>query len=438
MLVQEISDHLTRVAGKNGPPLSVAFSGGGDSTALLFIVCEWAKRQARPVFALIVDHGLREGSGKEAELAAKRAQAMGAQAKILRWEGVKPDTGIQEKARQARYKLLGETCRQLGSVQLLLGHTRDDQAETLFMRAQKHSGWRGFAGMGIRRLAPIWPELYAVEIMRPLLDVSRDELRRFNAENHLEFIDDPSNENHKFARIRARTALAKMPEVKDQFLCTAMHAQKCLREEKNKIKTVLAAHVKIHKWGGASLETQGLKVNSELAPQILKYLIHAVSGEAQAIPLDKLNGLNAKLLKPGFRGATLGGAQFVGGKHDVLIVRDPGAVLGRKQKPSKLPIALSTQTPTLWDGRFLVETDQAGLNMAPLMTYADQLDKQQKQALKNIPEPARAGLPCILRDNMSGGSTSEECELLWAYPQQTGATFRLTCLIGAHLQAMLN
>lgn len=250
MLAQDFFDHLTRLTGKGGPPLSVAFSGGGDSTALLFIVCAWAKLRARPVFALIVDHGLRTGSNEEARLAAKRAQAMGAKAKILRWEGVKPDTGIQEKARHARYELLGEACRQSGSVQLLLGHTRDDQAETLFMRAQKQSGWRGFAGMRSRRLAPIWPELYGVEIVRPLLDVSREELRRFNVENSLEFIDDPSNENHKFARIRARTALAKMPETKDQFLCTATHAQKCLSEEKNKIKTFLGEHVTIHEWGG--------------------------------------------------------------------------------------------------------------------------------------------------------------------------------------------
>lgn len=134
-----------------------------------------------------------------------------------------------------------------------------------------------------------------------------------------------------------------------------------------------------------------------------------------------------------FRGATLAGAQFVNDKAGILIVRDPGAVLGRKQKPSQSPMALSTQVSTLWDGRFLVKTDQGDLNMAPLMMYSDQLNKAQKRALKNIPEPARAGLPCILHDSASG-----ERELIWAYPQQPDANLQLSSLIEAHLQAMLN
>ena len=182
--------------------IAVAFSGGGDSTALLSLMLEKAK--GTKITALIVDHGLREGSVDEAKLAAQRAQDMGARTEILTWQGEKPETGIQEKARLARYGLLGAACRRLSVDTLLLGHNQDDQAETILMRQQKNSGWRGLAGMKEKTKAPLWPQLYGITVERPLLGATRAALREYNKKNNLPYIDDPSNEDRAFTRIQAR------------------------------------------------------------------------------------------------------------------------------------------------------------------------------------------------------------------------------------------
>ena len=220
MLTKEVSHTLSRLIDQKAgaKPLAVAFSGGGDSTALLSLVLAWARKSGKPpVIAFIVDHGLRTGSDEEAQTAAWRAVAMGAQSKVLRWQGDKPKSGIQEKARIARYALLGEACRRHGIQTLLLGHNEDDQAETLWMRAQKKSGWRGLAGMSESIEAPIWPQLYGVKVVRPLLNATRTELRDYNREHNLAFIDDPSNENRAFTRIKAAMLCTAMKRLKRGF-----------------------------------------------------------------------------------------------------------------------------------------------------------------------------------------------------------------------------
>lgn len=434
MLTQRFFQNLTeliRVKSIQGDaiPFAVAFSGGGDSMALLSLACEWAKQNAnKKVVALIVDHGLREGSAQEAEVAAMRAQAIGAHAKILNWVGEKPNTAIQEKARQARYALMGEACRHMGITQLLLGHTSDDQAETLFMRAQKQSGWRGFSGMQVRKTSPIWPELYNVEIVRPLLDASRGELRAYNGENNLDYIDDPSNEDRKYARVRARAALADMPDVKALFLNTAVQAQKCRIEEKKALKAFINAHVTFYDWGGVSVPRGAFGVGDVLVPQILKTLIHAVSGETKALPSDKLSGLCNKITASNFNGATLGGVRFVLSDAKVFMVRDTGAILGRHEKQPLTPVKITSQIPCVWDGRFLFETSQKNLTLVPIMGCVESLNPEQKQVLKTVPHFARAGLPCAIRGD----------KIIWSFGQETDEDLQLTSLIPTHVDAILN
>ncbi len=399
MLSQELAPHFSTLIQKDKRPLAVAFSGGGDSTALLSMLLEWiAQNGSRDVFALIVDHGLRDGSANEAKIAARRARDMGAKVKILSWDGAKPNTAIQERARKARYALLGDACRRLGAVQLFLGHNQDDQAETIYMRIQNQTGWRGMAGMGARRVSPLWPELYGVEVIRPLLDVAREELRNYCTKNHLAYIDDPSNENRKFTRIRVRHTLTEMSEMQQQLLQVGMSAQGSLRDEMQALSRFMLKSTEVFDWGGINVNANNLTVYPEhTVEEALKYLILPVSGGNQAPSQTQRQNLVKNLTCGNFKGATLGGVQFIPKGDTILLVRDPGAVLGRAEKPMYSPVKLLPQKVTFWDGRFKIETRISEVSLVPLMEYKGKLSKLQKQNLKKIPLEAHAGLPCLLK-----------------------------------------
>ena len=398
MLAEKLAPHFSSLIQKDKRPLAIAFSGGGDSTALLYSLLEWVRsNDPRDVFALIVDHGLREGSGEEAQISAKRARDMGAKVEILKWEGAKPSTAIQEKARNARYALLGDVCRRLGIGQLFLGHNQDDQAETIYMRIQNKTGWRGMAGMGPCKMSTLWPELYGVEVVRPLLGISRNELRRFNQENKLAYIDDPSNQDQKFTRIRTRDTLAEMPEIKQQLLRVGVSAQEKLRDEIHTVCLFIFRSACFLEWGGVGLSVNNIVTSPDVVvEEALKYLILAVSGGNQISPQEQRQNLAKKLRSKTFKGATLGGVQFTPNGETVLLIRDPGAIMGRHGKPAQATVKLVSQIPIIWDGRFKIETCIDGLSITPLMAHFKKLSKTQRAKLKKFPTEARAGMPCLL------------------------------------------
>jgi tRNA(Ile)-lysidine synthase len=154
---------------------------------------------------LVVDHCLRPESGAEARATVARLSALGVTAEILIWSGPKPVSRLQEAARAARYRLLFEACRRNGILHLLVAHHADDQAETIAMRAAKASGPDGLAGMGALVEHP------NARLLRPLLGVSRDCLTATLRRRGIGWVDDPSNQDRRFERVRVRQDAATPP-----------------------------------------------------------------------------------------------------------------------------------------------------------------------------------------------------------------------------------
>ena len=159
------------------PVAILAVSGGADSVALMRLAARWQKRHAPHVILQVatVDHGLRANARKEADWVAQQAAALGFEHATLTWRGDKPATGIQDAARQARYRLLAEHARAAaasGPVAVVTAHTEDDQAETLLMRLARGSGLDGLTAMAEQRVI----EADCV-LLRPLLGVSGARLR---------------------------------------------------------------------------------------------------------------------------------------------------------------------------------------------------------------------------------------------------------------------
>jgi tRNA(Ile)-lysidine synthase len=182
--------------------LLVALSGGPDSVALLALLAAWVQMPGRPALhAATVDHGLRPEAAEEAAAVAALCAALGVGHATLRWEGLKPASGLQAAARRARYALLAEEARRLGGATLVTAHTLDDQAETMLMRLAHGSGPAGLAGMRERS------EVNGIALVRPLLGFSKARLVATTEARGLPFFSDPSNADRRFERVRWREAL---------------------------------------------------------------------------------------------------------------------------------------------------------------------------------------------------------------------------------------
>lgn len=190
----------------------LAVSGGSDSMALLHLMKDAFPRQCPVV--VTVDHQLRPESSEEAQMVAAFCKTMDIEHHILVWQhGGVVEGNLQATARKARYELLAQFCQQRHIPFLLTGHTQDDQVETIaFMRA-RGAGEIGLAGMsGTRRLTE------NVRMLRPMLALSRAELRDYLRAKQVLWCDDPSNENLKFDRIRIRKALEQNPQQREELL----------------------------------------------------------------------------------------------------------------------------------------------------------------------------------------------------------------------------
>ena len=198
------------------PPaaLGLAVSGGSDSTALMELAALWAAERAVALRVATVDHGLRPEAAAEAAAVAARAAALGLGHDTLGWTGWDGRGNLQDAARRARRALLWRWSRSHGLGHILLGHTMDDQAETVLRNLGRGSGVAGLSGMAERVALP-WPADeadpggHAPWLLRPLLGLRRAALRDWLVARGQGWAEDPSNEDARFDRVRARRALAE-------------------------------------------------------------------------------------------------------------------------------------------------------------------------------------------------------------------------------------
>ncbi|RUR03667.1 tRNA lysidine(34) synthetase TilS [Labedella endophytica] len=190
-----------RPAGDRAPVVLVALSGGADSLALTAAAAHAAPRLGIRVVAAVVDHGLQDGSAEVANRAADAARALGVEAEVVPVV-VGSVGGPEAAARQARYTALDETAGRWGAAAVLLGHTLDDQAETVLLGLARGSGSGSLQGMA---------EVTGL-LVRPFLGVRRAETRAAVAELGIEPWDDPHNDDPAFARVRVRTRVLPVLE----------------------------------------------------------------------------------------------------------------------------------------------------------------------------------------------------------------------------------
>ena len=180
----------------------VAVSGGADSLALAYALIKEAPDLAINLIAVTVDHQLQSCSADQAAKVQVELKAMGYQEVIIEKVNVKEKSGLEADARTARYTALDAVAHAYGATQVFLGHTRDDQAETVLLGLARGSGTRSLAGMAVVN------GKYA----RPFLQLTREQTVQACQEAKLNPWNDPHNENAKFSRVRVRNSVLPVME----------------------------------------------------------------------------------------------------------------------------------------------------------------------------------------------------------------------------------
>lgn len=341
-----------------GEVAAIAVSGGADSFALL----HWAWKAGHPIVALTVDHGLREGSAAEAQAVRTFCSERNISHETLLWRGEKPTAGIQEAARNARYRLLCQACERMGISHLVTAHTADDQAETVFMRLRRGAG-RGLAGMPDERKIAAGPGPL-ITLHRPMLSVRRKAARAYADAHAIPFADDPSNEDEKYERVRIRALLAAL-EQQDLLTVEALiNVAKSNQEERSAESTELRRNfMPIERKDGA-LEAMHaddwvLRRSQRAVGSLSAFNYRSVDED---VPFSDF---------PDTRwGAVVVPAIQVGREFAEVIYREPAALLGRADgTPGFTPVAAPPGSKHLYDRRFIVTVpDEApeGLHLRPL------------------------------------------------------------------------
>ena len=309
-----------RLCSKASGPVGVAVSGGSDSLALLVLAHDWAKQAGRELVAFTVDHRLRPEAADEARHVADICAQLSIPHETLVWE---TPVSKQALARRARHGLMAEALRARGGERLLLGHTSDDQCETFLMRARQGSTWYGLAGMQPLALSPVWPEGEGVMVARPILSRARAELQAMLKARGIEWVEDPSNRNPAYERVRVRTLLSGQSELKRRILACQERLQDVRMLEERLIGRWMVERVAQEGAAGFRLDLSGLP--PERLERALGLMLQIVGGREVPPRRDAVQPLAARLMADeSFSGATLGGVLIYRKRGNVQLSAEPG------------------------------------------------------------------------------------------------------------------
>lgn len=372
--------------------VTLAVSGGGNSIALLLLAHGWAQSHDITLHAVTVDHGLRPEAAAEAAFVASLCEGLGIDHTTLGWEGIKPFTGIAEAARRARYDLIGEFAIAIGSDLILTAHTADDQAETVFMRllreTQAGSGradaeWsrepvsigRGMAGMS--RVALLSDGL---TLGRPLLGLRRAELRAYLASVPQSWVEDPTNEDVTFERVRVRKALAGNPQLRSDLVAfsAAMGRMRALMARD--AARLLYETVQVTPGPVLLFEPEGPAPRPVML-FALQVLIALAGGGEYLAPRSRVEPVLDWPGQPGPAKATIGGA--------IVEKTESGYRFYREMRNLK-SIDIEPGESQIWDGRLEVTNNSRdAVHVGPLSRAGlERLERERKVKIVTRPRAA--------------------------------------------------
>lgn len=275
--------HASLAGIEEGETVLLACSGGPDSLALAATLAWAAPRHHITVIAIVIDHGLQVGSAEVAERAARQCQGMGLAARVVRVE-VGTDGGPEMAARSARYAALEQAARELGAVAILLGHTRDDQAESVLLGLAQGSGARSIAGM-----RPVHGLL-----RRPFLVLDRATVHAAVRELVGDAWQDPHNEDARFARVRVRKAMSTLEDAIGPGIAAALARTADLVRDDADALDAMADAVPVE--AGGAVEVAVLEaLPRAVRTRVLRGLAISAGSDPRALTFEHVAAMDALL-----------------------------------------------------------------------------------------------------------------------------------------------
>ncbi len=340
-LPQHFADEMGALLGPDFPTeVGLAVSGGGDSMAMLHLAAGWARVYGVTLKVATVDHGLRVESATEATMVADECRGLGLRHNTLKWQGWDGNGNLQDAARQARFDLLSAwsgTCRYV-----LMAHTQDDQAETVLMRLIRGSGVDGLAGMAVKRVLP------DMTILRPLLGVQRKDLRHYCQVLKIPFVDDPSNDDPRFDRVKMRRLIGQQGLDTATLAKTAQQmarAREALTQRAMECRA-RAIRTDFSEAGYIAFDHDAMaEIEEETRLRIIAEGLCDVARNPYRPRLSALEDAVEVALSGGT--ATLHGCLLIATKGQIVIIRELQAVTG------------CCSTRNMWDGRWELDGPHA-------------------------------------------------------------------------------
>ena len=284
---------------------AVAVSGGPDSLALAFLTKIFSIKYKLKTKYFIVDHKLRKESTKEALKVKKILKNLSINSEILTWRKKKITKKTQSESRKNRYNLLFSECKKFEIDNLILGHHLDDLFENFFIRMIRGSGLKGLTSLGKKT------QIDQINLIRPLIEFKKKDLKFISSHVFNFFVEDPSNENEKYTRIKIRNLIEKFNNIgldKEKLFLTISNLKKS--------DEVINSYVEINKEKNSffNLKKKELILNDDFFNQPYEIVFRSVSDSIKIIGKSyspvrgkKIDNIIQKIKKEGFVRETLGG-----------------------------------------------------------------------------------------------------------------------------------
>lgn len=389
--------HLTRLSRQTHYALAV--SGGADSMALLGLAIGASKLKGAPQFTVLsVDHGLRPEARNETQMVVKWARDHGLNAKVLRHEGDKPRSAVQNWARNLRYDLMAGYCDKHAISALVTAHHMQDQAETFLMRLAKGSGLRGLNAM-----QPIYKR-QSLLILRPMLSQMPEQLRSLCQGKNWPYIDDPSNVDMTYERVRVRNAwpeLISLGLTPEMISDTAAKLSMVHHDLELQIDQLIASEAMFTELGVMKIpKTIFIGLTKTLQRGLLQRALSIIGGGDYPPSATSLEHMRLQAISDDVAALTLSGVQMRCRKHHILLGRET------KKAMSSGGFVCPSAGAYIWDNRFFIQFEHGkkgriikGLGMVGLA----QMRERDVALPKDVPSGYLAALPAVyIGENLLG------------------------------------
>ncbi len=385
--LEKLNLSMAKLGFVKGHRFAVAVSGGADSMALALSLKKWCDAHHSSLVAVTINHGLRVEAGRETDQVKQWLSAHGIRTEIITLAPFHSSSGLQENARQARYDALVEFCVPENIHHLFVAHHGKDQIETMLQRLVSGSGLDGLRGMDAQTQLD-----EKLTLVRPLLGFDKSEILDFLNEQKQVWIEDPSNTNEDFTRIRLRkiaTELsaegldAKRMDKLSQRLKRSIDALDFYTEQAfdNFVTCYETGYLTVNR-------NQFLLLPDDIQLRLLIKIMHLVSGkEDDYLRLKKLESLHDDMKQGGLDKKTLMGCIFDFTSTDQIIVFP------------EVPKA-SNYENGIWDSRFIVSGSEAmKVRLFQESDVAFFKENADKSIWNATPVPVRMSLPVFYSDN---------------------------------------